>query len=136
MIKKEDYPCLLCESSFPSEEVLAEHLQSLHQRGNTEDKEFKCRTCGKEFPVKQALQRQSVPHACMHAHTHTHTHAHTHTHTHVHSIQLISVSCINAVDLQCSSLYREPRFIRRPFKSSPVCPVSQHLLIRVQVHQY
>uniref|UniRef100_A0A673JBU4 Zinc finger protein n=1 Tax=Sinocyclocheilus rhinocerous TaxID=307959 RepID=A0A673JBU4_9TELE len=57
VIKKEDYPCLLCESSFPSEEVLAEHLQSLHQRGSAEDKELKCRTCGKEFPVKQALQR-------------------------------------------------------------------------------
>lgn len=57
VIKKEDYPCLLCESSFPSEEVLAEHLQSLHQRGSTEDKEFKCHSCGKEFPVKQALQR-------------------------------------------------------------------------------
>ncbi|XP_016085647.1 PR domain zinc finger protein 5 isoform X1 [Sinocyclocheilus grahami] len=57
VIKKEDYPCLLCESSFPSEEVLAEHLQSLHQRGRAEDKEFKCHTCGKEFPVKQALQR-------------------------------------------------------------------------------
>uniref|UniRef100_A0A8C1XX85 Zinc finger protein n=1 Tax=Cyprinus carpio TaxID=7962 RepID=A0A8C1XX85_CYPCA len=42
VIKKEDNPCLLCESSFPSEEVL--------------DKEFKCHSCGKEFPVKQALQ--------------------------------------------------------------------------------
>uniref|UniRef100_A0A9J7ZZP5 Zinc finger protein n=1 Tax=Cyprinus carpio carpio TaxID=630221 RepID=A0A9J7ZZP5_CYPCA len=56
VIKKEDNPCLLCESSFPSEEVLAEHLQSLDQRGSTEDKEFKCHSCGKEFPVKQALQ--------------------------------------------------------------------------------
>ncbi|XP_046726113.1 PR domain zinc finger protein 5 isoform X2 [Silurus meridionalis] len=56
-IKQEDHLCLLCESSFPSEEVLAEHLQSLHQRASAEDKEFKCRNCGKEFPVKQALQR-------------------------------------------------------------------------------
>uniref|UniRef100_A0AAY5ET36 Zinc finger protein n=1 Tax=Electrophorus electricus TaxID=8005 RepID=A0AAY5ET36_ELEEL len=56
-VMKEDHPCLLCESSFPSEEVLAEHLQSLHQRASTEDKEFKCRNCGKEFPVRQALQR-------------------------------------------------------------------------------
>uniref|UniRef100_A0A9J7ZYL7 Zinc finger protein n=1 Tax=Cyprinus carpio carpio TaxID=630221 RepID=A0A9J7ZYL7_CYPCA len=55
-LSKEDNPCLLCESSFPSEEVLAEHLQSLDQRGSTEDKEFKCHSCGKEFPVKQALQ--------------------------------------------------------------------------------
>lgn len=57
-IKKEDHPCLLCESSFPSEEILAAHLQSLHQRPSTEEKEFKCRSCGKRFPVKQALQRQ------------------------------------------------------------------------------
>nr|XP_023693451.1 PR domain zinc finger protein 5 [Paramormyrops kingsleyae] len=57
MIKKEDHPCLLCESSFPSEEVLAAHLQSLHQRPSGDDKEFKCRNCGKRFPVKQALQR-------------------------------------------------------------------------------
>lgn len=56
-IKKEDHPCLLCESSFPSEEILAAHLQSLHQRPSTEEKEFKCRNCGKKFPVKQALQR-------------------------------------------------------------------------------
>ncbi|XP_077464405.1 PR domain zinc finger protein 5 isoform X1 [Stigmatopora argus] len=56
-IKKEDHPCLLCESSFPSEEILAAHLQSLHQRPATDDKDFKCRTCGKKFPVKQALQR-------------------------------------------------------------------------------
>ncbi|CAL8273773.1 unnamed protein product [Arctogadus glacialis] len=57
LIKKEDHPCLLCESSFPSEEVLAAHLQSLHQRPSGEDKEFKCRNCSKRFPVKQALQR-------------------------------------------------------------------------------
>ncbi|XP_030643206.1 PR domain zinc finger protein 5 [Chanos chanos] len=57
VIKKEDHPCLLCESSFPSEEILAAHLQSLHQRPSTEGKEFKCKSCGKEFPVKQALQR-------------------------------------------------------------------------------
>uniref|UniRef100_A0A673C050 Zinc finger protein n=1 Tax=Sphaeramia orbicularis TaxID=375764 RepID=A0A673C050_9TELE len=53
----EDHPCLLCESSFPSEEILAAHLQSLHQRPSTEEKEFKCRNCGKKFPIKQALQR-------------------------------------------------------------------------------
>ena len=58
VIKKEDHPCLLCESSFPSEEVLAAHLQSLHQRPSVEEKEFKCRNCSKKFPVKQALQRQ------------------------------------------------------------------------------
>uniref|UniRef100_A0A8D3BP49 Zinc finger protein n=1 Tax=Scophthalmus maximus TaxID=52904 RepID=A0A8D3BP49_SCOMX len=57
---KEDHPCLLCESSFPSEEILAAHLQSLHQRPSTEEKEFKCRSCGKKFPIKQALQRQWV----------------------------------------------------------------------------
>ncbi|XP_064190408.1 PR domain zinc finger protein 5 [Anguilla rostrata] len=57
VIKREEHPCLLCESSFPSEEILAAHLQSLHQRPSTEDKEFKCRSCGKRFPVKQALQR-------------------------------------------------------------------------------
>ncbi|XP_061635367.1 PR domain zinc finger protein 5 isoform X5 [Phyllopteryx taeniolatus] len=57
VIKKEDHPCLLCESSFPSEEILAAHLQSLHQRPSTDEKEFKCRNCGKKFPVKQALQR-------------------------------------------------------------------------------
>lgn len=61
VIKKEDHPCLLCESSFPSEEILAAHLQSLHQRPCTEEKDFKCRNCGKKFPVKQALQRQWVP---------------------------------------------------------------------------
>ncbi|XP_036834235.1 PR domain zinc finger protein 5 isoform X1 [Oncorhynchus mykiss] len=57
VIKKEDHPCLLCESSFPSEEILAAHLQSLHQRPSTEEKEYKCRNCGKKFPIKQALQR-------------------------------------------------------------------------------
>ncbi|KAM8745678.1 PR domain zinc finger protein 5 isoform 2-T2 [Acanthopagrus schlegelii] len=57
VIKKEDHPCLLCESSFPSEEILAAHLQSLHQRPCTEEKDFKCRNCGKKFPIKQALQR-------------------------------------------------------------------------------
>uniref|UniRef100_A0A8C6MA47 Zinc finger protein n=1 Tax=Nothobranchius furzeri TaxID=105023 RepID=A0A8C6MA47_NOTFU len=57
VIKEEDHPCLLCESSFPSEEILAAHLQSLHQRPSTEEKEFKCRNCGKRFPIKQALQR-------------------------------------------------------------------------------
>lgn len=60
VIKKEDHPCLLCESSFPSEEILAAHLQSLHQRPCTEEKDFKCRNCGKKFPIKQALQRQWV----------------------------------------------------------------------------
>ncbi|KAK1875536.1 PR domain zinc finger protein 5, partial [Dissostichus eleginoides] len=54
---KEDYPCLLCESSFPSEEILANHLQTLHQRPSSEEKDFKCRNCGKKFPVRQALQR-------------------------------------------------------------------------------
>ena len=58
LIKKEDHPCLLCESSFPSEEVLAAHLQSLHQRPSVEEKEFKCRNCSKRFPVRQALQSQ------------------------------------------------------------------------------
>lgn len=58
VIKKEDHPCLLCESSFPSEEILAAHLQSLHQRPCSEEKDFKCRNCGKKFPIKQALQRQ------------------------------------------------------------------------------
>lgn len=58
IIKKEDHPCLLCESSFPSEEILAAHLQSLHQRPPTEEKDFQCKNCGKKFPIKQALQRQ------------------------------------------------------------------------------
>ncbi|XP_070228013.1 PR domain zinc finger protein 5 isoform X3 [Bos mutus] len=53
---KEDYACPYCESSFTSEEILAEHLQTLHQKP-TEEKEYKCKSCGKKFPVKQALQR-------------------------------------------------------------------------------
>ncbi|XP_026919456.1 PR domain zinc finger protein 5 isoform X3 [Acinonyx jubatus] len=53
---KEDYACPQCDSSFTSEEILAEHLQTLHQKP-TEEKEFKCKNCGKKFPVKQALQR-------------------------------------------------------------------------------
>ncbi|XP_010856615.1 PREDICTED: PR domain zinc finger protein 5 isoform X2 [Bison bison bison] len=53
---KEDYACPFCESSFTSEEILAEHLQTLHQKP-TEEKEYKCKSCGKKFPVKQALQR-------------------------------------------------------------------------------
>ncbi|XP_073459465.1 PR domain zinc finger protein 5 isoform X4 [Aquarana catesbeiana] len=53
---KDDHDCPLCESSFPSHEILAEHLQALHQKPS-EEKEFKCRNCGKKFPVKQALQR-------------------------------------------------------------------------------
>ena len=56
---KEDYACPQCESSFTSEEILAEHLQTLHQKP-TEEKEYKCKSCGKKFPVKQALQRQCV----------------------------------------------------------------------------
>ncbi|XP_040330696.1 PR domain zinc finger protein 5 isoform X3 [Herpailurus yagouaroundi] len=53
---KEDYACPQCDSSFTSEDILAEHLQTLHQKP-TEEKEFKCKNCGKKFPVKQALQR-------------------------------------------------------------------------------
>ncbi|XP_051900607.1 PR domain zinc finger protein 5 isoform X2 [Pristis pectinata] len=53
---KEGYSCPQCESSFRSQDILAEHLQSLHQKPN-EEKEFKCRNCGKKFPIKQALQR-------------------------------------------------------------------------------
>ncbi|MEE6461673.1 hypothetical protein FKM82_001367 [Ascaphus truei] len=53
---KEDHGCPNCESSFRSQEILAEHLQALHQKPS-EEKEFKCRNCGKKFPVKQALQR-------------------------------------------------------------------------------
>ncbi|KAM9028344.1 PR domain zinc finger protein 5 isoform 10-T10 [Ara ararauna] len=53
---KEDHACPNCESSFASQEILAEHLQTLHQKPS-EEKEFKCRNCGKKFPVKQALQR-------------------------------------------------------------------------------
>nr|XP_019596934.1 PREDICTED: PR domain zinc finger protein 5 isoform X1 [Rhinolophus sinicus] len=52
----EDYACPQCECSFTSQDILAEHLQTLHQTP-TEEKEFKCRQCGKDFPVKQALQR-------------------------------------------------------------------------------
>ncbi|KAB1282485.1 PR domain zinc finger protein 5 [Camelus dromedarius] len=58
---KEDYACPQCESSFTSEEILAEHLQTLHQKP-TEEKEFKCKSCGKKFPVKQALQRHFEQH--------------------------------------------------------------------------
>ncbi|XP_054550494.1 PR domain zinc finger protein 5 isoform X3 [Talpa occidentalis] len=53
---EEDYACPQCESSFTSEEILSEHLQTLHQKPR-EEKEFKCKNCGKKFPVKQALQR-------------------------------------------------------------------------------
>ncbi|XP_069782894.1 PR domain zinc finger protein 5 [Narcine bancroftii] len=53
---KEGYSCPQCQSSFPSQDILAEHLQSLHQKPS-EEKEFKCRNCGKKFPIKQALQR-------------------------------------------------------------------------------
>uniref|UniRef100_A0A452TA89 Zinc finger protein n=1 Tax=Ursus maritimus TaxID=29073 RepID=A0A452TA89_URSMA len=53
---KEDYACPQCDSSFTSEEIRAEHLQTLHQKP-TEEKEFQCKSCGKKFPVKQALQR-------------------------------------------------------------------------------
>nr|XP_012601312.1 PR domain zinc finger protein 5 isoform X4 [Microcebus murinus] len=53
---QEDCACPHCESSFTSEDILAEHLQTLHQKP-TEEKEFKCKNCGKKFPVKQALQR-------------------------------------------------------------------------------
>ncbi|NXK66111.1 PRDM5 protein, partial [Sylvietta virens] len=52
----QDHACPNCESSFASQEILAEHLQTLHQKPS-EEKEFKCRNCGKKFPVKQALQR-------------------------------------------------------------------------------
>lgn len=60
LIKKEDHPCLLCESSFPSEAVLASHLQSLHRRAGAEEKDFRCRSCGKRFPIRQALQRHML----------------------------------------------------------------------------
>ncbi|XP_072481369.1 PR domain zinc finger protein 5 isoform X2 [Notamacropus eugenii] len=53
---KKDHACPHCESSFASQEILAEHLQMLHQKPS-EEKEFKCKNCGKKFPVKQALQR-------------------------------------------------------------------------------
>uniref|UniRef100_F7BV92 Zinc finger protein n=1 Tax=Ornithorhynchus anatinus TaxID=9258 RepID=F7BV92_ORNAN len=56
---KQDYACPLCASGFSSQEILSEHLQTLHQKPS-EEKEFKCRNCGKKFPVKQALQRQCV----------------------------------------------------------------------------
>uniref|UniRef100_A0A7N5JA46 Zinc finger protein n=1 Tax=Ailuropoda melanoleuca TaxID=9646 RepID=A0A7N5JA46_AILME len=58
---KEDYACPQCDSSFTSEEILAEHLQTLHQKP-TEEKEFQCKSCGKKFPVKQALQRHFEQH--------------------------------------------------------------------------
>ncbi|KAK1342287.1 hypothetical protein QTO34_015043 [Cnephaeus nilssonii] len=51
--------CPQCESSFPSEEVLAEHLHALHRTPDGE-KEFKCKACGKKFPVRQALQRHAL----------------------------------------------------------------------------
>ncbi|XP_065541999.1 PR domain zinc finger protein 5 isoform X8 [Lathamus discolor] len=52
----EEHACPNCESSFASQEILAEHLQTLHQKPS-EEKEFKCQNCAKKFPVKQALQR-------------------------------------------------------------------------------
>lgn len=55
----EDHACPQCESSFPSEEVLAEHLHALHRAPDVE-KEFKCKPCGKTFPVRQALQRHAL----------------------------------------------------------------------------
>uniref|UniRef100_A0A2K6G5W8 Zinc finger protein n=1 Tax=Propithecus coquereli TaxID=379532 RepID=A0A2K6G5W8_PROCO len=58
---KEDCACPHCESSFTSEDILAEHLQTLHHKP-TEEKEFKCKNCGKKFPVKQALQRHFEQH--------------------------------------------------------------------------
>ncbi|XP_066090033.1 PR domain zinc finger protein 5 isoform X2 [Saccopteryx bilineata] len=51
-----DHACPQCDSSFTSEEVLTEHLHALHQTPGG-DKEFKCRSCGRKFPVRQALQR-------------------------------------------------------------------------------
>ncbi|KAG2466019.1 PRDM5 protein, partial [Polypterus senegalus] len=54
--EEEDHACPHCESSFSSQEILAAHVQTLHQKPS-EEKEFKCRNCGKKFPVKQALQR-------------------------------------------------------------------------------
>ncbi|XP_041120936.1 PR domain zinc finger protein 5-like isoform X3 [Polyodon spathula] len=53
---KDDHPCPHCENSFPSQVILAAHLQTLHQKPS-EEKELKCRNCGKKFPVKQAFQR-------------------------------------------------------------------------------
>ncbi|KAM9378292.1 PR domain zinc finger protein 5 [Phaethornis superciliosus] len=58
---KQNHVCPHCESSFASQEILAEHLQTLHQK-LSEEKEFKCRNCGKKFPVKQALQRHYEQH--------------------------------------------------------------------------
>lgn len=60
---EEDYACPQCESSFSSEEILTEHRQTLHQKP-TGEKEFKCQSCGKKFPVRQALQRQCVCPVC------------------------------------------------------------------------
>ncbi|KAM7143736.1 PR domain zinc finger protein 5 [Molossus nigricans] len=55
----EGHACPQCESTFTSEEVLAEHLHTLH-RTPSEEKESKCRSCGKRFPVRQALQRHAL----------------------------------------------------------------------------
>ncbi|XP_040822766.1 PR domain zinc finger protein 5 isoform X3 [Ochotona curzoniae] len=57
----DDYTCPHCESSFTSEDILTEHLQTLHQKPS-EEKEYKCKNCGKKFPVKQALQRHFEQH--------------------------------------------------------------------------
>ncbi|XP_036089332.1 PR domain zinc finger protein 5 isoform X1 [Rousettus aegyptiacus] len=54
--RDEDGACPQCECSFASQEVLAEHLRTLHQTP-AEDKGLTCKPCGKAFPVKQALQR-------------------------------------------------------------------------------
>uniref|UniRef100_A0A4W6E368 Zinc finger protein n=1 Tax=Lates calcarifer TaxID=8187 RepID=A0A4W6E368_LATCA len=80
VIKKEDHPCLLCESSFPSEEILAVYftfpsLNSLsncfillsfffskstqHKEACKGDARFICKaeSCGKRFKSKDALKK-------------------------------------------------------------------------------
>lgn len=69
---EEDYACPQCESSFSSEEILTEHRQTFHQKP-TGEKEFKCQSCGKKFPVRQALQRQCVCSGCFSLPTATQT---------------------------------------------------------------
>lgn len=140
VIKKEDHPCLLCESSFPSEEILAAHLQSLHQRPCTEEKDFKCRNCGKKFPVKQALQRQWVLLLCSYRLAHANAlllRCSSRLVCHIsfkvcHEKDILHKMLQLSLHVQCSALFRVAGSFWR-VQSAPVHVLPQHLQLRVQV---
>ena len=50
--------CILCKKAFTTEILLAEHLVSIHCKGN----KFKCVFCAKEFPLKEALRGHMIIH--------------------------------------------------------------------------